>query len=67
MFSSRFNSNYNSLQAQLTKRFGAGAMFVVNYTWGHALTDAQSDYRTPQNTYDIRAEYGPARFDRATS
>src|SRR5581483_996940 len=54
----------NSLQAQVTKRFGEGSTVVVNYTWSHALTDAQSDYRTPQNTYDIAAEYGPAQFDR---
>ncbi len=64
MFSPRFNSNYNSLQVQVTKRFSEGSSVVVNYTWSHALTDAQSDYITPQNTYDIAAEYGPAQFDR---
>jgi len=64
MFSPRFDSNYNSMQVQITKRFHDGSIVVVNYTWSHALTDAQGDYVTPQNTYDIAADHGPAQFDR---
>jgi hypothetical protein len=37
---------------------------MLNYTWSHALTDAPNQYTTPQNVYDLRAEYGPADFDR---
>jgi len=63
-FTPRFDSNYNSLQVQVKKQFHEGSIFVVNYTWSHALTDAQGDYVTPQNTYNFAAEYGPAQFDR---
>ncbi len=63
-FATIFGSNYNSLQTQMQKRFAHSSVLVVNYTYSHALTDAQSDYRTPQNTYDIRAEYGESQFDR---
>ncbi|HXF12389.1 MAG TPA: carboxypeptidase regulatory-like domain-containing protein [Terriglobales bacterium] len=64
IFSPIFGSNYHSLQAQLQKRLGGSSLIVVNYTYSHANTDAQSDFRTPQNTYDIPAEYGSAQFDR---
>lgn len=64
MFSPRFDSNYNALQVQVTKRFHDGSSIIGNYTWSHALTDAQGDYVTPQNTYNIAAEYGPTQFDR---
>ncbi|HEV2617241.1 MAG TPA: carboxypeptidase regulatory-like domain-containing protein [Candidatus Acidoferrales bacterium] len=60
-----FNSNYHSLQAQFQKRWGASSLFVLNYTWSHNLTDNPSDRsNAPQNTYDIRAEYGPSALDR---
>ncbi|PYX97491.1 MAG: adenylyl cyclase [Acidobacteria bacterium] len=64
IFSPIFGSNYHSLQAQLQKRFTGNSTIVANYTYSHANTDAQSDFRTPQNTYDIRSEYGSAQFDR---
>jgi hypothetical protein len=59
-----FSSNYNGLQASLKKRLGKNSLINVNYTWSHALTDAIGDEATPQNTYDIASEYGPAQFDR---
>ena len=62
--SPRFQSNYHSLQAQWQWRPGDNNLLTLNYTWSHALTDAPSQYNTPQNAYDIRAEYGPADFDR---
>lgn len=61
----RFNSNYNSLQVSLQKRFRGASLVDVNYTWSHALTDAQSDRSSaPQNTYNIAAEYGRSSLDR---
>jgi hypothetical protein len=36
----------------------------VNYTWSHALTNAGNDFSTPQDNANLRAEYGPADFDR---
>ena len=62
--STRFQSNYHSLQAQWQWRAGQNNLLTLNYTWSHALTDAPSQYNTPQNMYDIHAEYGPADFDR---
>ena len=37
-----FNSNYNSLQTSIAKRFAHGVQFNANYTYSHAL-DSQSD------------------------
>ncbi len=62
--SPRFQSNYHSLQAQWQWRASDNNMVMLNYTWSHALTDAPNQYTTPQNVYDIHAEYGPADFDR---
>lgn len=59
-----FSSNYHSLQASLQKRFAGGAQVSVNYTWSHALTDAGNDFFTPQDIHNLRANYGPADFDR---
>jgi len=59
-----FSSNYAGLQVSLKKQLGLNSIINVNYTWSHALTDAVGDYATPQNTYDVQAEYGPAQFDR---
>ena len=33
------NSNYNALQATLTKRASHGLMFMVNYTWSRTIDD----------------------------
>ena len=59
-----FNSNYNGLQVGLTRHLGADSLINVNYTYSHAFTNATGDYATPQNTYDLAAEYGPTQFDR---
>ncbi|HEY4676096.1 MAG TPA: TonB-dependent receptor [Candidatus Angelobacter sp.] len=59
-----FDSNYHSLQMSLQKRLKGGSLFNINYTWSHALTDAGSDFSTPQNNSNIRSDYGPATFDR---
>ncbi|MBI1750384.1 MAG: TonB-dependent receptor [Acidobacteria bacterium] len=65
MVQSRFNSNYHSLQVGVQKRFSGRSLLNVAYTWSHNLTDNQTDRSTaPQNSYDIRAEYGPATLDR---
>jgi Carboxypeptidase regulatory-like domain/TonB dependent receptor/TonB-dependent Receptor Plug Domain len=59
-----FSSNYHSLQASMQKRFAGGAQVSVNYTWSHALTNAGNDFSTPQDIRNLRANYGPADFDR---
>ena len=60
-----FNSNYNSLQVKVTKRFSGKSMIDANYTFSRGLTNAQNDYATaPQNTYNLAAEYGPSVYNR---
>jgi Carboxypeptidase regulatory-like domain len=44
------NSNYNSLQASLTKRFSAGLQFLAAYTFSHSIDDYSGD---PSGTSDI--------------
>ncbi len=58
------NSNYNSLQANLTKRFGQSLSFTAAYTYSKAL-DYGSNGLTPfQNNLNLRSNYGPADWDR---
>ena len=61
----RLDSNYHSLQAAVQKRFGGASLLQFNYTYSHALTDAQTDRSSaPQNPYNLRAEYGASQLDR---
>ena len=48
-------STYHSLQTSVTHRFRGNSLVNVNYTYSKALGNAVS----PQDTYDIAAEYGP--------
>ncbi len=60
-----FNSNYNSLQAKVTKKFSGESMIDANYTYSRALTNAQNDFNTAaQNSYNLNAEYGPSPYNR---
>jgi len=60
-----FNSNYNSLQAKVTKKFSGKSLIDANYTWSRSLTNAQNDYAAaPQNTYNLAAEYGASPYNR---
>jgi hypothetical protein len=60
-----FSSNYNSLQAKVTKRFGGKTYIDANYTWARDLTNATADYSGfVQNIYNINGDYGRASVDR---
>ena len=60
-----FNQNYNSLQAKVTKRFSGKTLVDVNYTYQRGLTNAASDLNSaPQNTYNLKQEYGPTAYNR---
>ena len=48
------NSNYNGMQANLSKRFAHGLMFTVAYAFSKALS-----YATTPNELNYRANYGP--------
>jgi hypothetical protein len=63
-------SNYNALQAVLTKRMSYGLQFSTNYTWSHFLDDMDSSgwgsregFQDWQNAYDIRQNYSNSNFD----
>jgi hypothetical protein len=65
MVQPRYNSNYHSLQLSAQQRFTERSRVDVAYTWAHNLTDSPNDRTTsPQNSYDIRAEYQRATLDR---
>jgi hypothetical protein len=60
-----FNSNYNSLQVKVTKKFSGKSLIDANYTWSRGLTNAQTDYSSaPQSPYNLAAEYGPTSYNR---
>jgi hypothetical protein len=58
------NSNYNSLQASLTKRMGRGLSMTHAYTWSHAI-DEGSGLRVQGNgnIYNRAFDRGNAEFD----
>ncbi|MBC7926002.1 MAG: TonB-dependent receptor [Bryobacteraceae bacterium] len=57
------NSNYNSLQTSLRKRFNQGLTFGVSYTWSKSMNhgDPPAGFTLPA---DVRRNYGRAGFDR---
>jgi len=59
-FDTGVNSNYNSLQVNLTKKFAAGLALTGAYAFGKAL-DSGTYLADPFNR---RANYGPANWDR---
>ena len=61
----RYNSNYHSMQISAQHRFSGASQVNLAYTWSKNLTDNQTDRSTaPQNSYDIRGDYGRATLDR---
>lgn len=58
------NSNYNSLQVTLERRFASGLFLDVAYTWGKCMDEGSGDgasYRFDGN--NRLANYGPCDFD----
>ncbi|HLI34126.1 MAG TPA: TonB-dependent receptor [Terriglobia bacterium] len=60
-------SIYHSLQINVQRRFSEGLTYGVAYTYSKtmALSGAEGLGSGPQNPYNLRAEYGPAAFNRA--
>jgi Carboxypeptidase regulatory-like domain/TonB dependent receptor len=63
-------SNYNALQAQMTKRLTSGFQFNVNYVWSHFLDDLDSSgfgsregYQNYQNAFNPHDNYSNGNFD----
>jgi outer membrane receptor protein involved in Fe transport len=57
-----FNSNYNSLQVNLTKRFSQGISFVAAYTYSKSL-DNGAGLMPFLNNSSPWSNYGPSNFD----
>ncbi|HMK23780.1 MAG TPA: TonB-dependent receptor [Terriglobales bacterium] len=68
-FRANTNSNYNSLQLSLEKRFTHGLMFQASYTYAHAQDEASSASLGSLGNGDFRdqrfpaMEYGNSDFD----
>jgi hypothetical protein len=58
------NSNYNALQANLTKRFAAGLTFTAAYTYSKSM-DYGSDQASFTDNTNIKRHYAPSNYDRA--
>jgi hypothetical protein len=63
-------SNYNALQAILTKQMSNGLQFSVNYGWSHFLDDGDSSgwanrggWQNYQNAYAPSQDYSNSNFD----
>ncbi len=59
------SSNYQSLQAQLTKRFTHGLAFTTAFTWGKELSYQSGDDGGLFFFINWRRNYAPADYDRA--
>jgi hypothetical protein len=59
------HSNYNSLQATLTKRLSHGLEFTAGYTYGHGLDTGSENFQglTPQDSTHLEKEYASSDFD----
>jgi Carboxypeptidase regulatory-like domain len=56
------NSNYNSLQASLEKRFSKGLQFQLAYTWSKSF-DYGSSFEDIINPLDFAQSYSLSQFD----
>jgi hypothetical protein len=59
------HSNYNSLQATLTKRLSHGLDFTAGYTYGHGLDNGSLNFQglPPQDSTHQEREYASSDFD----
>jgi hypothetical protein len=72
IYESRAGGNYNALQACLERRFSNGLTFLISYTFQKTLTDLDASSvgvavgagARLQTIKNIRANYGPAPFNR---
>jgi hypothetical protein len=48
----------------LGKQFTQGGLFNIAYTWSKARTDANSYNYQPQDSYNLRGDWGPSSYNR---
>ncbi len=63
-------SNYNSVQVRYEQRMIAGLTLLNSFTYGRtydnaagSLEDTNGHYPSPQNIYNLSADYGPSNYD----
>lgn len=72
VYQTRFPSNYNSLQASLTKRLSYGLQFLASYTWSKSMdetsgtggSDVFEEWLLSNDQNNPKQAYGPTDFDR---
>jgi hypothetical protein len=69
LMESNSNSNYNSLQATLNKRFSHGLQMLLSYTWSHSLdyysgSDVSDVTLLPGDMVNENHNYASSDFDR---
>jgi hypothetical protein len=69
LMESNSNSNYNSFQATVKKRFSHGLQMLLSYTWSHSIddysgTDVSDITVTPGDLINQQKNYGNSDFDR---
>ncbi len=52
------------MQVQLRKQFTQGGLINVAYTWSKARTDANAYNYQPQDSYNLRGDWGPSSYNR---
>ena len=61
----RAKSRYHSLQTTFRHTMSRWVTANVAYTWSKVMTDSSADRgESPANSYNLKAEYGPASYDR---
>jgi hypothetical protein len=58
------SSRYNGLQTSFREQLGRNFTLDLSYTYSKVLTDASTDSSSPQDSYNLRADWGPATFDK---
>lgn len=58
--------NYNALQVKAERRFSHGVQLLAAYTWAKTMDNGSDAWYsgTPQNSYNLAAEYGLSNADR---
>jgi Carboxypeptidase regulatory-like domain len=63
-------SSYNGMQVKVEKQTSRNTSFLLSYTWSHSLDNGPAPFNlghvngdTPQNPYDLKAEYASGDFD----